>query len=85
MSRKMDEQSNRAIGEGAPESYYPLFDSYWSLTESTILVTRTRPLPITKPYLLLFLGAAAVPILLAALTRIPAKQAFGQILTLLAF
>jgi hypothetical protein len=85
MSRKMDEQSNRAIAEDAPASYFPLFDSYWSLTESTILVTRTRPLPITKPYVLLFLGAAALPILLAALTRIPAKQAFGQILSLLTF
>ena len=84
MSRKMDEQSGRAIEENAPDSYFPLFDSYWSLTESTVLVTRTRPLPITKNYALLYVAAAALPILLAALTRIPAKQAIGQIVGLLA-
>jgi hypothetical protein len=83
MSRKMDEQSDRAIQENAPDSYFPLFDSYWSLTESTVLVTRTRALPITKNYVLIFAGAAALPILLAALTRIPAKQAIGQIVALL--
>jgi hypothetical protein len=83
MSRKMDEQSDRAIEENAPDKYYPLFDSYWSLTESTILVTRTRALPITKNYVLLYVAAAALPILLAALTRIPAKQAIAQIVSLL--